>query len=481
MAGEIAFPGKYALAQIVPDATLGTERSVVTPNASVDAISGGATRGANLFHSFEQFSVLTGRTAFFNNALDIQNIISRVTGSSISNIDGLIRANGTANVFLLNPNGIIFGPNASLNVGGSFVASTANAIQFGTNGLFSASTPDSASPLLTINPRALLFNQLSPAAITTRSNAPAGLNPAGVEVTGLRVPDGRSLVLVGGNVNVDGGSLRAYEGRIELAGLASPGSLGLNVAGNTLNLSVPQRVARADVSLTNGAEVNVRAANGGSIAINAQNLNLAGESKLRAGIETGLGTPLSKAGDIEINAFGETTVTDGSFIANVLLAEAVGKAGNINITTGALTLGNGASLNTSTFGQGDGGSVFVQANDSVTLVNGDIFSSVQAGAVGNGGDINIQAGMLSLTDSAQLITAVNSASDTLPNAGRGNGGNVNIFVRDAVRIAGQKDQATSGIFSRLETGAIGTGGNITVSSGALSVANGSELDASTLR
>src|SRR3569832_689633 len=132
MSGAIAFSGERAFAQITGDNTLGAERSRVTSlGAGVFQIQGGATRGKNLFHSLSEFSVPTNGVAYFNNTSTIQNIITRVTGVSFSSIDGTLQTNGGANLFLLNPNGIIFGQNARLNIGGSFVATTANAIQFG--------------------------------------------------------------------------------------------------------------------------------------------------------------------------------------------------------------------------------------------------------------------------------------------------------------------------------------------------------------
>jgi filamentous hemagglutinin family protein len=144
-----------AQAQIVPDATLGRERSILRTNIPgvhglIDRIDGGAQRGGNLFHSFLDFNINRGQQVYFANPISINNIISRVTGRDFSSIDGTLGVLGRANLFLINPNGIVFGANARLDIRGSFVASTADKIPFADGYTFNATSPET-EPLLTVS------------------------------------------------------------------------------------------------------------------------------------------------------------------------------------------------------------------------------------------------------------------------------------------------------------------------------------------
>ncbi|WP_448268864.1 two-partner secretion domain-containing protein [Nostoc sp. DSM 114159] len=475
----------HVLAQIIPDGTLGNNSSIITPNVNIkgsaaDRIDGGVIRGANLFHSFQEFNVGELQRVYFANPTGISNILTRVTGSNISNILGTLGVNGGANLFLINPNGILFGNNARLDVAGSFVGSTANSFVFGNGLKFSATNPQTPSPLLTVNPSALLFNQIAAAPIQNNSVAPAGIDPAGFNASGLRVGDGKSLLLVGGNVSMDGGQLNAYGGRVELGGLAAPGNVNLLFNGDNLSLKFPLNVSRADVSLTNKAFVYVEAAGGGDIAINARNIDILGGSLLNAGIASGLGQPEATAGDITLNATGEIKVADsGSGIRNFVSQDSKGNGGNIFIDSGDFSLRDSAQLSASTYGEGNAGNVIVTAKDAVDLAgNAAILSIVEPGGVGQGGNININATTLSLTDGAQLLTINRTASATQP-AGRGDAGNVNVKVTGTVHIAGVKNDFESGIGSYVETGTIGNGGNIFIDSGDFSLRDGARLEAST--
>lgn len=220
----VIFYGNAAIAQIVPDGTMGAESSIVTPNVNIkglpsDRIDGGATRGANLFHSFREFNVREGRGAYFSNPTGIENIFSRVTGRNASNIDGKLGVLGNANLFLLNPNGILFGPNASLDLNGSFLGSTANSLKFGDGKEFSATNP-TAPPLLSVLvPLGVQFNQGQPSAIANFGNLSAGKN----------------LTLLGGTV-ASTGQLSAPEGQVAVAAVPGDSVVNVSASGQLQNI-----------------------------------------------------------------------------------------------------------------------------------------------------------------------------------------------------------------------------------------------------
>lgn len=200
----IAFSANAALAQITPDATLGEESSVLAPNVNIrglpaDQINGGAVRGTNLFHSFQEFNVGDGQRVYFANPTGIENILSRVTGNNLSNILGTLGVDGGANLFLLNPNGIIFGAGAQLDISGSFVASTANSVVFDNGYPFSATNLE-APPLLTVSvPLGVQYGANQPrTAISNTGTLAVGqnftLNAGNLDLQGL-VQAGKDLTL----------------------------------------------------------------------------------------------------------------------------------------------------------------------------------------------------------------------------------------------------------------------------------------------
>ncbi|MDZ7958114.1 MAG: filamentous hemagglutinin N-terminal domain-containing protein [Aulosira sp. DedQUE10] len=462
-----------AKAEITPDNTLGAEASTITPNgANADLINGGAQRGSNLFHSFIEFNINDGQSVYFGNPSGVQNILTRVTGGNGSNILGTLGVNGNANLFLINPNGILFGQNARLDIRGSFVGTTANAVQFGNQGIFSATNPQAAT-LLTVNPSALLFNQINQnAAIQNNSIAPAGVDAMGFDAFGLRVADGKSLLLVGGNVSIDGGQLNALGGKVELGGLAAPGTVGLNVDGNIFSLSFPDSVPRADVSLASGAKVEVTSRGDGNIAVNARNIILRG-SRLVAGIKSGIRRNNGRAGDITLNATGEIKLELFSSVKNQV--DGIGNGGNINIFAGLLFVNSGSGLYTYSDGQGDAGSLIINARERVSFDGYDADINVEQRGIGKGGDVRITTGELLVTNGAVL-----SASTI----GQGDAGNIIINARDRVSFDGSSgEDVVSGAYSIVGStpfGVVkGNGGDIRITTGELSVTNGARLSAST--
>lgn len=186
---EILFPDDEELiAQIIPDDTLGSEGSSVIDNGDSDFINGGAIRGANLFHSFQDFNVNTGQQVYFVNPEGIGTILSRVTGSNVSDIDGLLGVDGTADLFLLNPNGISFGPNAELDIHGAFTASTADTLEFTDGSVFSAVNPQGTSFLTMSVPLGVQFGNLVQGNITS---------------TGI-LETGQDLTLLGNQLYLEG-------------------------------------------------------------------------------------------------------------------------------------------------------------------------------------------------------------------------------------------------------------------------------------
>jgi filamentous hemagglutinin family protein len=494
-------------AQIIPDRTLPT--TVTSPDNLNFTIDAGSRSGANLFHSFSDFAVPTGGSAVFNNAVDVQNIFSRVTGGNVSSIDGLIQTQGRANFFLLNPTGIVFGPNAALNIGGSFLGTTASSVKFADGVEFSATNP---TPLLTLSvPIGLQFGQNPGDIALLRDDANTG--------SALNLAPKQGFLLAGNNLQLNNTQIAIVGGRIDFAGIAGSGTVDLLPMGNTYRFNVPASIPRSNITLTGTADADTRivlnGAPAGSASITAQNLiskNAWIESRV-----VGAGSVDVPSGDFIFDIL-DTIDMQGGFFSTRINAGGIGKAGNILINTGSLLMQGGAQMTATLAGTGQAGNITVTARDRVSLSGYDVDSyntllssslrktgAGNAGTItvtapeifiggggiitgpsqgiGNGANIMLNTHNLSLADGGQIYTTTERA---------GQAGTIKINARDRVLVTGgDPDWANrnrtnaltvnpySGIYVTAANGSTGPGGDIQITTTNLQVQAGGRIDAST--
>ncbi|WP_392532558.1 filamentous hemagglutinin N-terminal domain-containing protein [Nostoc sp. C117] len=488
-----ASSGCCVLAQVREDNTLGTESSVVTSKV-IDGqlgnqIDGGAIRGTNLFHSFEQFSVFKGSTAYFNNGANIQNIISRVTGNSISNIDGILKANSTANLFLINPNGIIFGPNASLNIGGSFVASTASSLNFADGIKFSTIEPQTI-PLLKVSiPIGLQFGTT---AATIRNQSQA--KPSGTPV-GLEVQPNKTLAFVGGDIWLEGGNLTAKGGRIELGSVAGDSLVSLNSTDQGWSLGYEdvhnfqniQLIRRDNIRSSVDASVNPSGEGKGNIQVQGKNVQISGGSSIFTNaLDTERGGNLTVTASDSVELIGGNPLRSGRTMGGV--------AGDLTIATRRLIVKDGAQvlLDNSNSVSDFVPQLTVNASDSVELSGGSIgafnrfissglFSATYG--VGNAGNIIINTPRLNIQGGAQVSTQSDGRFNFQTNrfeAGTGKGGNLTVNASEFIQLTGTSSNAINPTPSKLSasTVAFGSAGDLNLFTRQLIIKDGAVVTVS---
>jgi filamentous hemagglutinin family protein len=483
-------------ADVVLDGSFGHTDILSGQNIVIDAALGQQV-GNNLFHSFKTFNLQAAQTANFTGNADIKNIISRVTGGEMSMIDGTLRSIMPADLYFINPAGILFGENAKLDLAGSAHFSTANVIKLGETGQFSATAPQNS--LLTVAPPSAFGFLDSPAALTIQNSK-------------LQLSHGQTLSLLAGQLALNGSQITIPKGKIQLVSVATPSELSLKndqlaeIDSSSLgdlqltdtNLEVNDGgalVLRGKQIDLHNSQLLARTMNNDSqeIDIQAENLNMVDGRSLLSASTDGRGI----GGTISIQLTGNLRLAHDSQIASNSRNESDkinGNAGTIHITANTIEFSEGAGIQSSSLGTGNGGQVLVDAQ-AIHLNNGIILAASgsnlpnggHAGNItlntthlvmqqgtrlisstlsgGNAGTIHITADTMELSDESQIWTTT---------LGTGTGGDIKIAAKE-IYLNNSHLFATS----ESEQPNAGDAGNISLITNKLAMTQTAKLDSTT--
>jgi filamentous hemagglutinin family protein len=343
--------GASARAQIVTDGTAGSEPATELqgPHYTISDDLG-EHRGRNLFHSFDRFNVHVGESATFTGPSTVENIVSRVTGSEASNINGNIGSTiPGVNLFLLNPNGVMFGPSARLSIGGSLHVSTADELRFADGRVMSTHLGGESS-----------FSVASPVAFGFVREQPA---PITVDRSDLRVQTGQTLSIVGGDITATGGSLQAPGGTLALVSLAASGEVPVGETVQGIELDPIE--AFGDIQLSDEVLLSTSGTGGGTIVIRAGQLTV--DQAIVTADNTG--NIDSPGVGIDIEVADDLTVTNGTFMRSGALGS--GRAGDIRVRANRVTISDNASISSLNVSRGESGDIVIEAAESVSVIDHD--------------------------------------------------------------------------------------------------------------
>jgi filamentous hemagglutinin family protein len=446
-----------AAAEVVLDGTTGPAGALPGPDFAIPA-EVGRRAGGNLFHSFRSFNLAQPESATFTGPAGIANVISRVTGDERSSIDGTLRSTVPgADLWFLNPAGVVFGPNARLDVQGSFHVSTADELRFTDGAVFSARDP-SASSLTVAPPDAFGFLGATPTDIA-------------VDRGRLSVPVGEALSLVGGDITVSGGNngaasggeagtVRAEAGRITLAALGGPGAVDATGDENTAETG-------AAIRLVDQALVDVSGDGGGMVRVRGGRFVVANQASIFAN-NTG---SMDSTGGIDVRAQAVSISGDSALTVDV---NGSGSGGTLSIRSEGLILSGGGAFQAATFDTGAGGSIRIHASHAL-INNGFIGADSREGATetADAGSIIINAGHLVFLNEGRIFNGTNSAGD---------GGDITViadtFFADATPLD-HEPRFHTGASASANPGSSGRGGDVTVAAREIRLLNGGQISSGT--